>query len=731
MSHYSHSRPDQPRESWRRLCDHLESTGASASTFAAKWGASEWGRALGLLHDVGKYSDAAQARIAGLGARVDHSTAGAQIATRTYSRADLGRLLAYAVAGHHGGMPDGSGNDEGTLDQRLGKAVHPHAAWADEIMLPAELPPVPLRSRPGTDATRAGFAMHVLVRMLFSALVDADRLDAEQGDAGRGSPHTLHAIARRLDRHMAGFAPTSEVNRIRAEILAAVRGRTHLPAGLFTLTVPTGGGKTLASLVWALNHARVWGRDRVIYVAPYTSIIEQTAANVRNALGPLGEAVLEHHSATPDSGDEDAERRIARAAENWDMPLVITTAVQFFESLFSNKPARARKLHNIARSVVILDEAQTLPPQLLRPCLAMIDELARNYGCSILLCTATQPAVTEHAGDDRSLSGGLVHAEVRELIPPETLRLHERLRRVSVQHGGTMTDRDVAQALAGAEQGLVIVNTRRHARDLYRLCVEMPGATHLSALMHPTHRSTRLAEIRQRLRDGAPVRLVATTVIEAGVDVDFGRVWRAMAGLDNIAQAAGRCNREGRRALADSLVTIFEPADPQAIPKHFRVAANATRAVLQWHAEDLLSPQAIRAYFRSYYGRRDLSEGGLDAEGIMALLAGTHIGHRYPFATIANLVKLIDEDAGEGVVIPAAPDVVEALAHLQRGDRLSRPELRRAYRVLQAYTVQAPRKAVEALAQSGAIERLTGDEASPGVLRDLSLYRSDVGLDVI
>jgi len=296
-----------PRERWHLLAEHLEDTGNRAAAIAAKWGAEAWGRAAGLLHDIGKYAPEFALRLEG-GPVVDHATAGAQLAMQTYG--PQGRLLAYAITGHHAGMPDGMGADAATLDERLAKRVADYAAWSSEIVLPTTLPPPRLQPRPVANAAeRMGFALHVWARMLFSALCDADFLDTEvfyaaaQGrDVSRGSPHSLGQLARELDRHLVGLGDDREINRIRAEILAAVRARTRSEPGIYTLTVPTGGGKTLASLAWALGHARAWNKDCVIYVIPYTSIIDQTARVFRRALGERADAVLEHHTAYRESG---------------------------------------------------------------------------------------------------------------------------------------------------------------------------------------------------------------------------------------------------------------------------------------------------------------------------------------------------------------------------------------------------------------------------------------------
>jgi CRISPR-associated endonuclease/helicase Cas3 len=449
MEYFAHS---SPTGVFHGLARHLTETAKRAEAAAEKLQLRSWGSALGLLHDLGKYSPEFQARVRGATQTVDHSTYGTQTAELQYGK--LGRLLAYCVAGHHGGLPNGADNGSGdgsTLLDRVAKTVPDATAWRHEIELPSTL------SNPnvsGVRPERLGFTLAHTVRMAFSALVDADHLDTEQWSAAvagyrvaRGGWPSLDSIAKRLDEHMATFAADSkvgrtpaemEVRRIRAEILTAARNASALPPGLFSMTVPTGGGKTLASIVWALDHAQRHGLDRVIIAIPFTSIIEQTADVLRRALGDLAYIVIEHHSAYKELSDDErrtkqvqagkritwaSDHRVRRASENWDAPIVVTTNVQLYESLFSNKPSQCRKLHNIARSVIIIDEAQSLPPAMLMPCVAVLEEMARGYGTSILLCTATQPAIVEIP--DRPNVGLLGEGlrGVREIAPA---RLHER-----------------------------------------------------------------------------------------------------------------------------------------------------------------------------------------------------------------------------------------------------------------------------------------------------------------
>ena len=624
MPNYAHSSHSDEQGEWHRLSEHLEATGARAARFLEAVGCGQIAKAAGLLHDLGKYSSQFQDRLSG-GPHCDHSTAGARVAIDRYGNGDarkgsLGKMLAYAIAGHHAGLADGvNGEKPRALQDRLAAQVPKlDPVWEHEISLP-KLSPPRLKLR---DREMVGFGAAFATRMIFSALVDADYLDTEAWYAcreGRSVARTSHPplseLLTRLDSHLDSLmsgATDTEVNRLRREVLIHAREKAAEEPGLFTLTVPTGGGKTLSSLAFALEHAVHHDLTRVIYVIPYTSIIDQTAHVFRDALAVGGadsaDFLIEHHSSFDEErvSEREARDKLRLAMENWDAPIILTTAVQFFESLFANRPARCRKLHNIPSSVIILDEAQTLPLRLLRPCVAALDELARNWRASIVLCTATQPALAANEGFRGGLDG------VREISPDPT-SLHRRLKRTRICRHGKLTDAELAEKLRDSSRTLCIVNTRRHARELYEAIREMEGSVHLSTLMCAHHRSEVLDRVRRRLVNGAPVRLVATSLIEAGVDVDFPVVWRSEAGLESIVQAAGRCNREGKATVGD--VFVFEPADvhgrkpPGDIPKLVDVA----RGILRRH-KDPASPNAIRDYFREVYW---IEDAHLDREEIL------------------------------------------------------------------------------------------------------------------
>ena len=549
--YYAHSLEGQSKEYWQPLREHLLKVQDEAVARGNKFSAGKAAGLAGLLHDVGKYTKPYQKRLHG-GPAVDHATAGAKMVntlTETAMDKATAELIAYAIAGHHGGLPD-MRRETGSLYERLKKTLDPlDSTWELEIR-PDATGLWPEGFTLGKDRETTAFQLSFLTRMIFSCLVDADFRDTEHFYAqAKGEtidrdwptlPKIVDQLRDRLNHHCAELASEGKVNRLRREILEHVRTQADCPPGLFSLNVPTGGGKTLTSLAFALDHAKAHGLERIVYAIPFTSVIDQTADIFRDVLGEG--VVLEHHSAIDETefAKREGTDKLRLAMEDWAAPIVATTNVQLFESLFSHRPSRCRKLHNLARAVIVLDEAQTIPLHVLRPAVAVLDELARNYGSSIVLCTATQPALK--APD---FEGGF--DQVRELAP-DPPRLHQELARVTIAHEGTLSDESLCDALTQTAQGMVIVNSRKHALDLFRQACEadIEGVVHLSTRQYAAHRRRILTDVRQRLKEGRPCRLIATSLVEAGVDLDFPRVWRAEAGLDSIAQASGRCNREGR-----------------------------------------------------------------------------------------------------------------------------------------------------------------------------------------
>lgn len=691
---FAHTLEGQPPDEWEELHAHLQAVADRASEFAERLGFGEWAHLAGLWHDVGKYSAAFQAYLGANASpdphaadqtrRVDHSTAGAQHAVAT--DAMFGQLLAYVIAGHHSGLLDWR-RDGACLAKRLDKTIEPWDSAPNEL-LGARIPEPPAALRSAFDHVdrRRPFGVALFVRMLFSCLVDADYLESERfmnphrsEQRTRWPVDVLARMSAALDEHVANFdSGSTVVHRQRGNVRRACLDAAELEPGLFSLRVPTGGGKTLSSLAFALRHAKRWGCQRVIYVAPFTTIIEQNADAFRKALRGLidqglEDPVVEHHS-NFDVGKETHANRLA--TENWDAPLIVTTSVQFYESLFANRGSRCRKLHRMARSVIVLDEAQALPVDVLEPCLRALTELADAYRASIVLCTATQPAVEQRPDFPIGLKG--VHKIIQE---PEIL--YKKLERVEVRDLGRLDDPTLVQRLANEDRALCIVNTRGHARRLFEQLGEAEGSFHLSALMCPQHRTERLQTIRDRLGNDESCRLVSTQLIEAGVDIDFPTVYRSLAGLDSIAQAAGRCNRNGTLTPAKGRLYVFRSQHIRSEAFFAETASCADQLIPLY--DDPLSLRAIEHYFQLYYWEQSAR---WDAKRILEEM---HVHNRktlpfaFAFEEIARRFKLI-EDSGVAVIIPWRKEGSTLCEELRSTANPDRRLLRR----LQRYSVNIP-----------------------------------------
>lgn len=686
------------------VLEHLTGTAELCARFAAAFGAEEQGRLAGMAHDIGKYSEAFQRRLRGSSEKVDHSTAGAIECFRSKQP-----YAAFAVAGHHGGIPDGGSRtdhpDQGTFCARMNRTaagkLEPCTSWKEELTLPKAPPPSGSVSKP--DGM-------FFTRMLYSCLVDADFLDTEAFMTGtpweQNSGGGMEELERRLLSYISGWFPAkTELNEQRCAILnrCLEQGEAQRP-GLFSLTVPTGGGKTVASLAFALRHAKVHGLKRVIYVIPYTSIIEQNAQVFRDILG--AENTLEHHSGVLYEVENEADPkniRLAQATENWDMPVIVTTAVQFFESLYANRSSQCRKLHNMAQSVIIFDEAQMLPLPYLRPCVFAMAQLVKRYGVSAVLCTATQPSL------ERLFQEFLPGYSPIELCPAETY-VGSVFRRVTFRREGVLSSTALAQQLNALPQVLCVVNRRKTAQELYHL-LDPDGAFHLSTLMCPAHRKQVLETIRQRLKERLPCRVVSTSLIEAGVDVDFSAVFREEAGLDSILQSAGRCNREGKRPAEESIVTSFQGEG--ALPPLFRQNIEAGQIALdQGLRPD--SPEAISAYFHQLL---DLAgKAGQDEKGILPLMED--LLSFMPFQAVAERFHLIESDT-RTVYVPWGQGS-EWIGRLCSGERN-----RKLYRQLGQYGVSVYCDHFADLDRAGALELL---EDGSAVLANIDLYSDTTGL---
>ena len=689
------------------LIDHLKGTAELASKFAKTFNSSSWEYAMGLAHDAGKATSAWQhyletksgydeeASLEIKPGKQDHSSPSAKLIEEILGTG-IGRILSYCIAGHHAGLPDWIGS-QGSLSFRLQNAKTSDIPQKYRDALHS----VPLESPPW-KFDNTGLDMSLWIRMLFSCLVDADFLDTEAYMQSyraktRENYLPLTELLNRFDSYMKEMTTKAlaeadtPVNRARQRVLADCRSASKLEPGFFSLTVPTGGGKTLSSMAFALEHAVQFGKERVIYVIPYTSIIEQNADVFKKVLG--SDQVIEHHS-NLDVDDLSPEARLA--AENWDAPVIVTTSVQFFESLFASRPGRCRKLHNIVNSVVVLDEAQLVPTEYLEPILATMKLLCEHYKVTFVLCTATQPAF--EARDNFPHFHGLPKGSVREIVQ-DVSGLYDELKRVEVMPIDTKTIRtweEIARELTSFDKVLCVVSDRKSCRELYAL---MPNGTyHLSALMCAQHRSDRIAEIKKKLKTTETVRVISTQLVEAGVDIDFPVVYRAMAGLDSIAQSAGRCNREGKLNLNGELgrVVVFTPQrkPPAGI---LRKATETTVRLLESDVKDPINHAAFVSYFSELYWKVN----SLDEKKIMEMLSTDMQDIGIQFRSAAEAFHIIDDAKQKTILVPYG-EGEKFIAEL----KAKGPE-RWLLRKLQRYSINIYNDQFYALLNRGSIEEVS------------------------
>lgn len=658
---------------WHLLEQHLKSVAEQTEEFTSKFGANHLGYIIGLLHDAGKASDLFQdylisahnAAIQGSKApprSVDHKLAGVKLAS------EIWQPIGFCLLGHHGGLPDLT-----SIKARLEQSAN-----RDDVAQAIE------RFKticPNLDKQSISVPKHVenpltcefLIRMLFSALVDADYLDTEchwdkQSFSIRQSSYDLQNLWNIFDREqtrMMKESPETPINSIRQEIYKACLDAAERQRGVYKLAVPTGGGKTRSGMAFALKHAMHNKMERIIVAIPYTSIIDQNAQVYRSIFGEAN--VLEHHSAVEFKDTEEyseADLKMRLATENWDAPIIVTTTVQLFESLFARKPSRCRKLHNIANSVLILDEVQTLPTELLEAIIDVLKELVANYGVTVVLSTATQPAFS---GNSPYLSG--FTPEPLDIVP-NPAHYFDALKRVEyeIDHEPCSWEK-VSELIQQTDQVLCIVNSRKDAITLFDM-VNDPQALHLSTLMCPAHRKQVLSEIKNRLDAGKPCKLISTQVVEAGVDLDFPVVFRAVAPLDRIVQAAGRCNREGRLSLGK--VVVFQPKDEHKPLGTYRTAMAEARRILHTQNPNLHDPVIFEHYFQSLW-----QNCNLDAYDIQQLRK------RLDYPEVDERFRMIRNATVPVVVRYGEPGPDELIAKLRAGNHASKDD----WRKIQQYTV--------------------------------------------
>jgi len=734
---YAHTPPKDDPDRWHLLRCHLEEVARIAAESAAAFGAQELARWAGWLHDIGKFNSDFQNYLKECyeadqqGGKVGRKGPPHAIYGAIEAMAKDESFLPFVIACHHGGLPNSADLKArlhpNAAKREAGREIEPVLKIARSFLpdIPCEIP-FPAWIDEISDPSQQALACEFFLRMLFSCLIDADRLDTERHKNPERAEQRAKPVEpqiiwpelwRRFEREHARLtanAAATDVNAVRKEVYEACVRCGEEEQGIFRLTVPTGGGKTLSSLAFALRHACKHGLDRIIVAIPYTSIIDQTADIYRRILG--AEYVLEHHSAlaipeNPDEAQQEAEMRRQLASENWDVPIVVTTTVQLFESLFSDRTSRCRKLHNIARSVLILDEVQTLPLPLLEPLVSAIQELADHYHVSPVLCTATQPAFAEAESRLTGLK------EVREIVP-EYRDHFQRLRRVEyyalgpneavpitpgcASSGVQLEPIDwnrLADRIRAHPQSLTVVNSRKDALALLDAlgCDKDACVFHLSTLLCGAHRRDVLAAIRRRLDPtaGEPCTLISTQVVECGVDIDFPVVFRAVAPLDRVAQSAGRCNRENRRSQP-GMVYLFKPEQGKTPSRAYRTGMTEAERLLDLPDTDLHDPDLYLRYFRILYDDLDPDAKKVQNER-----------SRFNFETVARVVRLIEDDTVAVVVRYDAERIDDYDA--ERIDDLLE-EVRRAgsvpaevWRAFQPYTVSLYRRDFDHARNAGSI----------------------------
>lgn len=760
IRYFAHTKNDGP---WESLETHLKEVGDKAGEFGAKFGFATLARQIGLWHDIGKYSPAFQSYLRTVGEKacqevsenaadvkrgadrkVDHSTPGAKFALSCLDGANpmVRQLVFGIIAGHHTGLLDHS--DEGGrsgFKERIAKNTSESLAgipcsFHENCIDFAEFRKYDWRNlnRPAA----CGFQLAFLTRMLFSCLVDADFLCTErfmnesQSHARNVALPDWLRLSQRIDTRVrtlsaakesldSGLRSNSGVLNVRKKVRQYCLESAQLDQGFFELNSPTGTGKTLSSLSFAVDHALRHGLDRIIYALPFTTIVEQTSAEflgLSHGLGP--NFLIEHHSnLTPEK--DTTENRLA--SENWDAPLVVTTNVQLFESLFASRTSACRKLHNLARSVIVLDEPQALPPGLLLPCLRALEELQRNYRVSVLFCSATVPAI----GKSAKFVNGI--KDVREIVPATTFESMPQ--RVRSERLGVIGIEELAARIADEPRAMCIVNTRAAAQRIFRIVKslipveERESLFHLSTWMCGQHRGDTLKKkIKNALSTSrhSPCRVISTQVVEAGVDLDFPVVFRELAGLDSLTQAAGRCNREGRSESGRFF--IFELPD-QSLRDLLRLTVDNARTLLT-PGIDPLDSDAVRRYFELTYWTLgdDLDKHRILKNGFLLEPSMKPWPARLDFRTVSDQFRMIDSPT-ESILVPYTEDAKRLAAKL-RNAKVSMTAS--DWRQLQRYCVNVHRSTFAALLEAGALTTLTENVAE---LSNDSLYCLDLGLDIV
>ncbi|WP_337873298.1 CRISPR-associated helicase Cas3' [Ignavibacterium sp.] len=718
----------KPDGSWATphlLYEHLIETAEKASEFASAFGNNDWAELAGLLHDLGKFHPDWQkylrrktgyfdeeAHIEGYGNRPYHSQAGAAYIFEKFKYCKEAKIFAYLIGCHHRGLKDWVADlknrffEDGKLitsDLEKIKPIDEAKQFLDKPIPESN----PIIYKNGVD-NNSKEQIHLWIRMLFSCLVDADFLDTEKymEEKERGGYLNLEDLKQRFDEFMISKKSDTEINKKRNDILNQCREKADLKPGFFTLTVPTGGGKTLSSMAFALEHAIKYNKKRIIVAIPYTSIIEQTAEVYKSVFGK--DQVVEHHS-NLDPEKENSKNRLA--SENWDAPIIVTTNVQLFESLFGNKTSVCRKLHNIANSIIILDEAQMLPQEYLRPIISVLKGLVNYFGVTVVLMSATQPALIGKIGTPPNVIDGLEN--VTEIIddPDSLAKDFKRVEFIIPKDlNSTKSWEEITEELNQYHQVLCIVNTRTDCRELYKLMPE--GTIHLSGFMCGEERSEVIANIKTKLNNNEPIKVISTQLVEAGVDIDFLVVYRALTGLDSIAQAAGRCNRENK--IKDGgKVFVFVPPKPSP-SGYLRKCEDAGKAILRNKSNEDFTPSLYLEYFKYLYSNIN----SFDKIDFHSRLVRDASAFDFQFKTFAENFNMIDDKKQMSIIVRYKNS--ESLINQLKIAGASKELLRK----LQRYIVNIPIYLFNKIREANYIEYSNGY----WVQSDENLYKPGLGL---
>lgn len=722
----AHIRKDGKKQT---VQEHLLETAKITEKFAQVFYAGEQGYLCGIMHDIGKYSEEFQKRIhepEKYHQKVDHATAGAREVYDRYHNL----ACAMVIMGHHSGLSDIgsmsiSTENSGDFFRRIKKKLCDYSNWkqdlADIVEEKNEISPLPEFFKT-IDTLHRNFAASMYIKMLYSCLVDADFLDTEKfmsdNNIRRGEYEELETLLGKYERYIQKWLKNEKATKLekyRTDILKNCMKQGEVAElGVYTFTVPTGGGKTISSLGFALCHAvkQKEKKKRIIYVVPYTSIIDQIANEFCSIFGK--ENVLEHHSNVEyeqirGKGTDDTDilkkSKVELASENWDAPIIITTAVQFFESLYGNRNSKCRKLHNIAESVVVFDEVQTLPTKYVDVCMAAIAELSNEYKTTSVLCTATQPAL------QAKLNQYLRNKEVRE-IAVDVENSYEFFKRVEIHNLNQISWAELIASIRTESSVLVVLNTRSSAQRLYK---ELKGYAEntsfcLTTYLRVMDRKQQINEIKAHLDKGEKCIVISTSLIESGVDLDFRTVYRQEAGLPSLLQCAGRCNRNGRYLKEESKVYSFSIEGEHQM--NLEQANGAMRQIWRKY-ENINTPEAIEEYYQYY---RDVLQGETvtDKEELYTKCM------QFEFKTVAKKFKFIEQNTRTIYVIHGNKEAENIIAAIKSGTATKQD-----YRGLQKYGVTVYEYEYIRLLEAGDISNIEGNIY---ILENMDLYDTKIGL---